>query len=394
MQVSRQRIKILVPILAMVLYPLCIFAETIVLKSGQKIKGKILKKTDKYINMEIASANLTYFYDDIESIDGERIIQSSAKPEVNTTYKTATGGQSNVISATQLLYQGEFDQAIGKFEKILETEPLNIGAHHNLACAHALKGNYEQALKEFTKALELDNSSFRAVILFDRAVTYFKKGMYEKSENDQSEAVKIIPGMGKQEFFFNLATLSESIWQQGAKWGKMTFSYDETSPELPDTVYFNPNAQNLAGIQRYVFDNYNPPPLFFYRSRFAHVFLGSSYLKQENYPEAEAQFKAALNIQEQYGTLDDLPIALANFYLAQVKLLENDYSYALDYAKKSVEAMPRSSNSYKVLATAYFLSGNYNDARVSCQTALNFKPDDEEAKEMLNKINGAIKSQP
>jgi hypothetical protein len=66
-------------------FPPFVFAETILLKSGQKIEGKIIEKTDKYINVEIAGTSQPYFLDDIESIDGEpfKINQASVPGNVN-----------------------------------------------------------------------------------------------------------------------------------------------------------------------------------------------------------------------------------------------------------------------------------------------------------------------
>lgn len=46
-------------------------AETLILKSGQKIEGKIIEKTDKYIRIEFEGVILPYFYDQIQSIDGK-----------------------------------------------------------------------------------------------------------------------------------------------------------------------------------------------------------------------------------------------------------------------------------------------------------------------------------
>ncbi|MDD5595888.1 MAG: hypothetical protein PHY94_06575 [Candidatus Omnitrophica bacterium] len=53
-------------------FPALSFAETIILKSGQKIEGKITERTDKYIAVDIAGTLQPYFIEDIESIDGQK----------------------------------------------------------------------------------------------------------------------------------------------------------------------------------------------------------------------------------------------------------------------------------------------------------------------------------
>ena len=47
-----------------------VFAETIVLKSGKTVEGKIIEKTNKYIKIESEGMALTYYADEIKSVDG------------------------------------------------------------------------------------------------------------------------------------------------------------------------------------------------------------------------------------------------------------------------------------------------------------------------------------
>lgn len=63
------------------------FAETIMLKSGQKVEGKIIEKTDKYVRLDFFGVPLTYYLDDIESIDGKIL---SLSPE---HFSSATSAQ-------------------------------------------------------------------------------------------------------------------------------------------------------------------------------------------------------------------------------------------------------------------------------------------------------------
>jgi len=47
------------------------YAVTVVFKSGKTIEGEIIEKTDEYIKLEFQGVPLTYYFDDIESIDGK-----------------------------------------------------------------------------------------------------------------------------------------------------------------------------------------------------------------------------------------------------------------------------------------------------------------------------------
>lgn len=62
-------------------FPVLVFAETVLLKSGKTIEGKITEKTDLYIKVDIAGVAVPYFLDDIESIDGEKLVAQIKKVE-------------------------------------------------------------------------------------------------------------------------------------------------------------------------------------------------------------------------------------------------------------------------------------------------------------------------
>lgn len=69
---------ILVLTLALYWFPLSVFAETIILKSGDTIEGKIIEKSDKYkyIKIDHHGRRVSYYFEDIESIDGEKPVVS------------------------------------------------------------------------------------------------------------------------------------------------------------------------------------------------------------------------------------------------------------------------------------------------------------------------------
>ncbi len=50
------------------------YSESILLKTGRKIEGKIIEKTDGYIKIDFYGVPLTYYMDAIETIDGQRPI--------------------------------------------------------------------------------------------------------------------------------------------------------------------------------------------------------------------------------------------------------------------------------------------------------------------------------
>ena len=54
------------------------------------------------------------------------------------------------------LSKGDYDQAIPDFDKAIELEPMTVGPYNNRDRAYLGKGNHDQAIKDLNTALEMD----------------------------------------------------------------------------------------------------------------------------------------------------------------------------------------------------------------------------------------------
>ena len=64
------------------------FSETVVLKNGQKVEGKITEKTDKYVKLEFEGVVLVYYNDEIASIEQDTANNSGeVSPQLESLYK-------------------------------------------------------------------------------------------------------------------------------------------------------------------------------------------------------------------------------------------------------------------------------------------------------------------
>ena len=80
--------KQLVTVLFLSIFPISprnILAETIVLKSGNAMEAKIIERTDKDIKINFQGTAVTYFFDEIESIDGKKNFSSSKESKKEST---------------------------------------------------------------------------------------------------------------------------------------------------------------------------------------------------------------------------------------------------------------------------------------------------------------------
>lgn len=77
--------KITVISLLFLFVSLRLSAETIVLKTGKTIESKILEKTDKNIKVDISGIPITYYLDEIKTIDGLTPANATVKSQLSQT---------------------------------------------------------------------------------------------------------------------------------------------------------------------------------------------------------------------------------------------------------------------------------------------------------------------
>ncbi len=82
--------------------------------------------------------------------------------------------------------EGQYDQAISDYNKALEINPRHTQAYNNRGVAYRSKGQYDQAISDYNKALEI-NPRFAAAY-YNRAIVYLSTGQYDKAWEDVYKA--------------------------------------------------------------------------------------------------------------------------------------------------------------------------------------------------------------
>ncbi len=85
--------------------------------------------------------------------------------------------------------KGQYDQAISDFTRALKINPKLADAYNNWGAAYAEKGQYDQAISDCTKALEI-NPNF-AEAYNNRGVAYRDKGQYILAIDDLNRSLVI-----------------------------------------------------------------------------------------------------------------------------------------------------------------------------------------------------------
>ena len=82
--------------------------------------------------------------------------------------------------------KGQYDRAISDFTKAIEIDPRYAEAYNNRGIAYGKKGQYDRAISDYTKALKI-NPMF-AGAYYNRGVAYYYKKEYDKSLEDVEKA--------------------------------------------------------------------------------------------------------------------------------------------------------------------------------------------------------------
>ncbi|MFP4081150.1 MAG: tetratricopeptide repeat protein [Candidatus Aminicenantes bacterium] len=97
----------------------------------------------------------------------------------------------DLAAGIEFFEQGQYDQAVACFKKVIEKFPGNLSAHYNLGLTYLRKGEIDQAITVLEKAVELNPEVVE--VYFALGESYFSKGENEKAKEIFSRAIEIQP---------------------------------------------------------------------------------------------------------------------------------------------------------------------------------------------------------
>jgi tetratricopeptide (TPR) repeat protein len=86
---------------------------------------------------------------------------------------------------------GDFDQAISEYNKVIQLVPNNANAYYNRGLAYAGKGDLDPAISDYDKAIQLNPDFFEAYI--NRGNAYFDNGNMDQAISDFDKAIQLNP---------------------------------------------------------------------------------------------------------------------------------------------------------------------------------------------------------
>jgi len=87
--------------------------------------------------------------------------------------------------------KGEHNQAISNFTKAIEINRVYAEAYYYRGNAYTAKDQYDRAILDYTKVLELKPTDAKAY--YNRGVIYSKKSEYDRAISDYTRAIAINP---------------------------------------------------------------------------------------------------------------------------------------------------------------------------------------------------------
>jgi tetratricopeptide (TPR) repeat protein len=171
--------------------PSSIYAETIILKSGKTIEGKIIQKIDDRIKIDAGGMLMGYYLDEIETINGKRVGVYKSEVNIQEEKKDKFASQEASDQGVAYLDRQRYDEAIAEFNKAIEIDPDFADAYYNRGIANSKKGNLNQAISDYTKAIQInpnDSDSY-----YNRGLVYHKKNDFNQAISDYTKAIQISP---------------------------------------------------------------------------------------------------------------------------------------------------------------------------------------------------------
>lgn len=326
-----------------------------------------IKSAVKYFNMaiEIDDTVAEYFYH-----LGLAYYTSEKFEMAEKNLKKAISISDNkiywILYSNAALKVGNFEDAVGILEKLVEQNPNNDTHKYNLALAYEGIGELEQACKIIEKLLTFNLSSFPMKLYL--AKLYEKRGMLESSKILYTDIVNA--GFASVETIYEYAVLcartnetdkaEEILKKLTAQNPKFAMAYKDLGIIYLGRKFFDRAFQNFKKAYEL-----NPKSV-------------SIVYEYANYFHLMSDFKQAQKLYDDILAAFDLsaPI-LGSIALNCISL--NEIDKAQELLERAIKLEPQNVNILFYLAQIYFMKKNYENSKQLLEDAYTLSPNSEVA---------------
>lgn len=268
---------------------------------------------------------------------------------------------------------GHMDAAKNAFLKVLEQDPGNTAALHNLGVISYQAGNYDLAESYINKALAIkpDRPSYHCNL----GNVFKALGKTEMATEQYEKAIRLKPDFAQA--YNNLGTLFRELGRFQEAIAALQKAV-ETQSDYVEAFYNLGNVYKEIKNFRSAINSYekairlNPGYVQAYNN------LGNVYLEMENYKSAQAAFEKLIQIQPSYAQAYN---NLGNAYRDSGRLED-----ALNAYKNAITLQPGYANVYYNMADTLKSLNKFGDAAASYLKAIELQPDNPEAYNNLGNL--------
>ncbi|MEJ5311057.1 MAG: tetratricopeptide repeat protein [Anaerolineae bacterium] len=281
-----------------------------------------------------------------------------AAPEASETPEAVSppspGPDSNAVNyhhrATIYLNMGEYDKAILEYNKALELDPAYVPAYYDRGLAFAQRQQYAQAIADFSQVLALNPQ--HADAYYNRGLVYARQNAFAEALADYDQALALHP---EDPLIYNSRG---NVYYKTKDYTRAMADYDQAI-QLDATyadAYLNRGLTHAAleEYQRAIAD-YNQALALNPENAIAYNYRGQAYARLQQYARALEDYTQAITLDPNYA------VAYNNRGLCHVRM--GNHTQAIADYRLAVIANPQYATAYYNAACA---AGLMNNANVAC----------------------------
>lgn len=292
--------------------------------------------------------------------------------------------------------QENLNEAIALFQSRLNKKKPEADVHTMLAILYIEKQDYESAIKECRRALDLgvrlqlqvqnilgialrksgriDEAINEYVSLIDTwpmvpethynlGIAYMNKNRVDEAISAYQKALDLNPNFSKAYANLGYAYLKQNHVEKAIQACQRALEVYSQNAEALSTLGAafllkeNHELAEEATLKALALNEELPG---------AHINMGTLYLKRGQNQDAIREYRRAFKLDSQYSE--------AHYNLGRVYLIEDRLSEAEEEFKRALQLNPFYLKALSNLGTCYFKMGLHEDARLACETALEIQP--------------------
>ncbi len=253
------------------------------------------------------------------------------------------------------LNMGEYDKAIHEYDKALELDPACVQAYHDRGLAHVQRQQYMEAIADFSRVIELNPQHATpqlAGTYYNRGLVYARQNASDQALADYDQALALDPDNA---LIYNSRG---NVHYNTKDYARAIADYDQAiqhDPEYAD-AYLNRGLTYMAQEEyQHAIADYNQVIALNPDSAIAYNYRGQAYARLQQYARALEDYTQAIMLDPNYA------VAYNNRGLCYARM--SNHTQAIAEYRLAVIANPRYATAYYNAACA---AGLMNNASVAC----------------------------